>query len=117
MVESVKSENHGILGLVIHTKEDLYRAYMPFLERGGLFIPTKDQYELGEEIFLLLSLMGEPDKTPVTGKVVWQTPKNAQGGKVPGIGIQLSSDETELLKKIDTYLAGAHESGRQTLTI
>lgn len=117
MVESVTSENHGILGLVIHNKEDLYAAYMSFIEHGGLFVPTTDHYELGEEVFLLLSLMGEHDKIPVTGKVVWLTPEGAQGGKTPGIGIQLAEDENELLKKIDTYLAGAHESGRNTLTL
>ena len=117
MVESVTSENHGILGLVIHDKEDLYCAYMSFIERGGLFVPTTDAYELGEEVFLLLSLMGEHDKIPVTGKVVWLTPEGAQGDKTPGIGLQLADTETELLKKIETYLAGAHESGRSTLTL
>jgi type IV pilus assembly protein PilZ len=111
------TENHGVLGLVIHTKEDLYRSYMPYISQGGLFVPTADHYELGEEVFLVLSLMGEPDKIPVTGKVVWITPPGAQGGKVTGIGVQLAADETELLKKIETYLAGSQESGRRTYTL
>lgn len=106
--------SHGILSLAIETKEDLYKAYMPFVTNGGLFIPTPRAYQLGEEVFMLLSLMDEPDKLPVTGKVVWVTPKAAQGGRVPGIGIQLSQDDSALVRKIETYLAGSLSSGRRT---
>lgn len=77
--------SHGILSLAIETKEDLYKAYMPFITHGGLFIPTTRSYQLGEEVFMLLTLMEEPDKIPITGKVVWVTPKAAQGGKFRGL--------------------------------
>ena len=69
----------GILSLSIKDKAVLYSAYMPFITNGGLFIPTDKQYKLGEEIFLLLNIMDESDKIPVAGKVVWITPKGAQG--------------------------------------
>lgn len=109
--------SHGILSLTVSNKEDLYRAYMPFIGSGGLFIPTTRSYQLGEEVFMLLTLMDEPDKIPVAGKVVWVTPKGAQGGKTPGIGIQLSGDDAALVGKIETYLAGALGSGRRTNTL
>jgi type IV pilus assembly protein PilZ len=109
--------SHGILSLNIETKEDLYRAYMPFVTNGGIFIPTPRAYQLGEEVFMLLTLMDEPDKIPVTGKVIWVTPKAAQGGKHPGIGIQFSAEDTALVQKIETYLAGALSSGRRTNTL
>jgi len=109
--------SHGILSLTVSSKEDLYRAYMPFIGSGGLFIPTTRSYQLGEEVFMLLTLMDEPDKIPVAGKVVWVTPKGAQGGKTPGIGIQLSNDDAALVGKIETYLAGALGSGRRTNTL
>lgn len=109
--------SHGILSLNIETKEELYRAYMPFITNGGIFIPTPRAYQLGEEVFMLLNLMEEPDKIPVTGKVVWVTPKAAQGGKRPGIGIQFSAEDTLLVQKIETYLAGALGSGRRTHTL
>ncbi|MFT5722645.1 MAG: type IV pilus assembly protein PilZ, partial [Motiliproteus sp.] len=41
---------------------------------------TQRDYQLGEEVFMLLDLMEEPDKIPVSGKVVWVTPRGAQGG-------------------------------------
>ncbi len=109
--------SHGILSLNIETKEDLYRAYMPFVTNGGIFIPTPRAYQLGEEVFMLLTLMDEPDKVPVTGKVIWVSPNVAQGGKQPGIGIQFSAEDTALVQKIETYLAGALNSGRRTNTL
>jgi type IV pilus assembly protein PilZ len=109
--------SHGILSLKIEAKEDLYKAYMPFVTNGGIFIPTNRSYQLGEEVFMLLTLMDDPDKIPVTGKVIWVTPKAAQGAKKPGIGIQLSPEDTTLVQKIETHLAGALNSGRSTNTL
>lgn len=106
--------SHGILSLTIKSKDDLYMAYLPYITNGGLFIPTQRSYHLGEEVFMLLELMEEGDKIPVTGKVVWVTPKGAQGGRIPGIGIQLSPEDSTLVTKIETYLAGALNSERKT---
>jgi len=59
----------GILSLTIRDKSALYAAYMPFVNGGGLFIPTKKNYRLGEEVFMLLTLMEETEKIPVAGKI------------------------------------------------
>ena len=96
----------GILSLTIKDKAVLYAAYMPFIQGGGLFIPTGKQYELGEEVFMLLKLMDEPEKIPVAGKVVWITPKRAQGNRATGIGVQFSPQDDTAKKKIETFLAG-----------
>lgn len=109
--------SHGILSLTIKNKDELYRSFMPFVKDGGLFVPTQRNYHVGEEVFMLLDLMEEPDKIPVTGKVVWVTPRGAQGGKMAGIGIQLTSDDNTIVNKIETYLAGALNSGKPTLTM
>jgi type IV pilus assembly protein PilZ len=65
----------------------LYAAYMPFLRNGGLFIRTNKRFTLGEEVFVLLALMDEAEKIPITGTVVWVTPKGAQGNRQAGIGV------------------------------
>ncbi len=109
--------SHGILSLTIKNKDELYRSFMPFIKSGGLFVPTQRNYHVGEEVFMLLDLMDEPDKIPVTGKVVWVTPRGAQGGKMAGIGIQLMADDNTVVNKIETYLAGALSSGKPTLTM
>ena len=40
----------GLLTLTIKDKSALYLAYMPFVTNGGLFIPTKSSYQLGDEV-------------------------------------------------------------------
>jgi type IV pilus assembly protein PilZ len=108
----------GILSLTIKDKSALYAAYMPFVNGGGLFIPTKKNYRLGEEVFMLLTLMDETEKIPVAGKIVWITPQGAQGNRAAGIGVQFSEqDDGAARNKIETYLAGTMESERPTHTL
>lgn len=108
----------GILSLTIKDKSALYAAYMPFVTGGGLFIPTNKSYKLGDEVFMLLTLMEEPEKLPVAGKIVWITPKGAQGNRAAGIGVQFSDqDGGNARNKIETYLAGALTADRQTHTM
>ncbi len=112
------SPKQGILSLTIKDKSALYAAYMPFIKNGGLFIPTNKAYHLGDEVFMLLTLMNETEKMPVAGKIVWITPKGAQGNRAAGIGIQFSGQDGGTARsKIETYLAGALKSDRQTHTM
>ena len=82
-----EENKQGILSLTIKDRAVLYAAYMPFVRNGGLFVPTNKRYELGEEVFILLALMDEPEKMPINGTVVWITPKGAQGNRQAGIGM------------------------------
>jgi type IV pilus assembly protein PilZ len=59
----------------------LCSAYMPFITYGGLFIPTREKFELGESIIADIHLLDEPDRQQIKGVVVWLTPKGAQGGE------------------------------------
>ncbi len=52
----------GILSLKISDQNMLYHSFMPFLKNGGLFIPTNKPYQMGEEVFILLTLLDEPEK-------------------------------------------------------
>ena len=73
----------GILSLTIKDKSVLYAAVHAFIKEGGL-VYTSKQYQMGDEVFMLLKLMDEPEKVPVAGRVIWITPKGAQGNKVAG---------------------------------
>lgn len=108
----------GILSLAIKDKSSLYTAYMPFIKNGGLFIPTNKKYKIGDEVFMLLTLMDEKEKLPVAGKIVWITPTGSQGNRLAGIGVQFSDqDNGQIRNKIEGYLAGALKSDRQTHTM
>lgn len=108
----------GILNYAIKEKAALYAAFMPFIKNGGLFIPKDGQYKLGDEVFLLLTLMDEPAKLPVAGKVVWVTPQGSQGSRQAGIGIQFSEqDNGQTRRKIEGFLGGALSADRPTHTM
>lgn len=108
----------GILTLNIKDKSALYVSYMPFIKNGGLFIPTTKEYRLADEVFILLTLMDSAERLPVAGKVVWITPKGAQGKRAQGIGVQFSNqDGGATQKKIESLLAGALGADRPTHTM
>lgn len=117
-MEEGTDTRQGILSLTIKDKSALYAAYMPFVKGGGLFIPTKKRYNVGDEVFMLLSLMDEPEKIPVAGKIVWITPPGAQGNRAAGIGVQFSDqDDGAARNKIEGFLAGTLDSDRPTHTL
>ena len=109
----------GVLSLNIREKAALYAAYMPFLKGGGIFIPTNRHYQLGEEVFMLLSLMDDPQRIAVQGKVVWVTPEGVQGNRTQGIGVQFTNDETgaSARAQIETVLGEFLASNRPTHTM
>ena len=67
-----------MLALTIKDKVVLYNAYMPFIKNGGIFVPNKTDYEVGDEVFMLLNLMDEAEKIPIAGKVVWVAKKGVK---------------------------------------
>ena len=109
----------GVLSLNIREKSALYAAYMSALKNGGIFIPTNKPYRVGDDVFMLLSLLHDPNKLPVAGKVVWITPPSAQGNKTQGIGVQFNNDESGIAArtKIEGLLGGYLQSSRPTHTM
>ncbi|MFC5547129.1 PilZ domain-containing protein [Massilia aerilata] len=108
----------SVLSLAIKEKAALYAAYMPFLKNGGMFVPTNKPYKIGDEIYLILSLMDDPNKYPIAGKVAWITPAGANN-KAQGIGVHFPADETGQRAKlrIEEILGAALRSSRATHTL
>jgi type IV pilus assembly protein PilZ len=117
MSDARQNSRNGILSLTIKDKAVLYSAYMPFLDNGGLFVPTNKPYKIGDEVFMLLTLMDESEKIPIAGKVVWVTPRGAQGNRTAGIGVQFSDQDAVANSKIENHLAGSLSSDRPTHTM
>ena len=108
-----------VLSLAIKEKAALYAAYMPFLKHGGMFVPTVKPYKIGDEIYLILALMDDPNKYPIAGKVAWITPAGANNNKAQGIGVHFPDDETGHRAKlrIEEILGAALRSSRATHTL
>lgn len=106
----------GIINIDFDSKEELYKAYMPFVKNGGLFLPTTKSFSIGDELFIVLGLPQEPEKIPVSCRVVWITPVAAEGNRVPGIGLQFRDDGTAY-QQIETCLGGILKSEDTTYTM
>ena len=108
----------AVLSLAIKEKAALYAAYMPYLRNGGIFVPTNRPYKLGDEVYLILTIMDDPTKYPIAGRVVWISPAGGTA-RTPGIGVHFPGDESGIAarRRIEEVLGAAIKSGRQTHTI
>jgi len=109
----------SVLSLPIKEKAALYAAYMPFLTNGGIFVPTTKPYKIGDEIYLILTLMDDVAKYPIAGKIAWITPAGANNSKAQGIGVHFSGDESgrRVKQRIEEILGAALGSSRATHTL
>ena len=112
------SARPGVLSLAIKEKAALYAAYMPWVAGGGLFVPTSRAAQLGDDVYVILSLMDDPARVSLQGKVVWISP-TATAGRQQGIGLQFNKGEAseQARAKIENLLGSGLKSSRPTHTI
>ncbi|OGO91505.1 MAG: hypothetical protein A3F41_06340 [Coxiella sp. RIFCSPHIGHO2_12_FULL_44_14] len=103
----------------LKTEEALYRAYMPFVNKGGIFIPTENNISLGDKVKVSLLLPNEKEPIVFIGKVIWITPKSAnESHRTPGIGVELRGVEgMRARKKIELLLKNRLGSHQPTETL
>ena len=108
----------SVISLAIREKGALYAAYMPFVQGGGLFVPTTRHANVGDDLYLILTLLDETTKFAVPGKVVWLTPPGSTG-RQQGLGIQFGKTEAgeQVRSKIEELIGAALKSSRPTHTV
>lgn len=106
----------GIMSLALRDQMAMFNAYMPFVKGGGLFVETTKQFALGDEVFLLVEFMDQPEPIPVAASVIWVTPRGSTTYK-PGIGIQLTEENRDLMNSIETQVAEMLKSTKPTFTM
>lgn len=109
----------SIIQLAIKEKAALYAAYIPLFKEGGIFVPSTRDYQLGDDVYVLLTLPDDTQRYPVAGKVAWITPGRAAGNRIQGIGVRFPSDEKsrQLKTIIENMLGTLLASDRPTQTI
>ena len=109
----------SVIQLAIKEKAALYAAYIPLFKEGGVFIPTSREYQLGADVYVLMTLPDDTQRYPIAGKVAWVTPPRAAGNRTQGVGVRFPNDEkSRLLKLKIEEILGAHlASERPTQTI
>jgi len=117
-LNDMAAPRQGVISLSIKDKAMLHANYMPFVKGGGIFIPTEKTFELGDEVFLLLTILDDPERFAITGKVVWINHRTTPGGRQMGVGIQFSGVEgANLQKKVEAQLAGYIRAEQATNTM
>ena len=79
---------------------------------------TRD-YQLGDDVYVLLTLPDDTQRYPVAGKVAWITPGRAAGNRTQGIGVRFPSGEKsqQLKTIIEDMLGTLLSSDRPTQTM
>lgn len=119
MSTTASTPRPSVVQLAIKEKGALYAAYIPLFTEGGMFIPTTRDYQLGEDIYVLLTLPEDKQRYPIAGRVAWVTPARAAGNRTQGVGIQFPKDEKsrQLKARIEEILGSHLASERPTQTI
>lgn len=107
----------GLLQVNITDRATLQASYMPFVQGGGLFVPSRQEVKMGEEVFVLATLPNQAQKIPLTGKVIWLSHKQV-GNKPQGFAIQLSGEKGIYYKmEAEKLLAGSMSSDHPSFTM
>ncbi|MEK9743132.1 MAG: PilZ domain-containing protein [Gammaproteobacteria bacterium] len=97
-----------VLSVSINDARTLRAAFMPFLKNTGLFVPTNREYAMGDEVFLVLKLLGG-EQFALAGTVVWITPSGAQSSRTKGVGVQFKGPEGGRLRDRIIELIGTQD--------
>lgn len=93
-----------LLQLAIRDKVALHSHYMPFIQGGGVFVPTKKEFHLGDMTGVVIRFLDRGKKLVISGRVVWISPEGNSSG-MPGVGIQfVGASQASIKGAIDSYL-------------
>ncbi len=109
----------SVIQFTLKDLSGLSAAYIPILTDGGLFVPTNRDYQLGESVYVLLTLPDDPQRHPVAAKVAWITPANSTAGRSRGVGIRFGHDEMSaaLKTKIEAALSNFVSTDNSSQTV
>lgn len=70
--------------------KELQKSYMQFIKGGGLYLETKKEFNLGDQVQINLKLPETEETLEIPGKVIWVLPQHQQENDDSGVGVQLS---------------------------
>lgn len=107
----------NILKLVIPNKLELAKSYIKQFRHGGIFVRGSSAYELGDEVFLLITLSETNENIAVNGNVSWLSPISTVGYPA-GVGIQFGNDKVgiDAKTKIEIMLGGLLQNQQASYT-
>lgn len=118
-MSAYNAPNQYTLSIAIKDKNVLYATYMGFIKPdAGLFIPTKREFNPGDKLSLLLTILDEAEKYEIASKVIWITPTGVHGARAPGVGVQFEGSKAkDLNTRIKQILMLDVQSVKPTYTM
>lgn len=96
----------SIIPLRFKSLNQLHKSYMPWLKNGGLFVPTRRRFEMGQEFLMMVVLPDMEEKFPAAGVVAWLCPPDATDHPRPGAGLEFMDESGKALRyRIEALLA------------
>ncbi len=80
-----------------------FTGFTENISEGGLFIATEAPFEIGDELEVVLSLMGK-EATAYKVVVRWIRPPGAIGGLPAGMGVQFINLPEAETEKLQTFI-------------
>ena len=108
----------GILTCHIEDVATLYASYLSFVENGALFVPSTLAQQLGDEVFIAVTLPNSSERLPMNGKIVWIN-HTAQANRPAGFAVQIGTDAAgqKIKHEVERLLAGKIDSQLATYTM
>ncbi|MFZ2315044.1 MAG: PilZ domain-containing protein [Gammaproteobacteria bacterium] len=107
--------------VINYTMQDILElnlSYIPFVNHGGLFVPTPQQYSLGDLLWVELHFPDGKGELKIEGKVVWISPHHALHHVLPGVGIQFIGENASAVRtQIESMLDKSVDTGGYTYGI
>lgn len=119
MSTQTTTKRPAVLTMAVRGKAAAFLSYIPIIKGGGLFLPTNLKLSLGDPVLLILSVLDDPSRIPISGTVVWVNPEQTHGGRPQGLGVALPDNEVgaELRRRFEGLLGGALQSSRVSHTV
>ncbi len=108
----------GILSCHIEDAATLYASYLSFIDNGALFVRSDRVQQLGDEVFIAVTLPNSSERLPMNGKVVWIN-RRAQANRPAGFAVQIGKDASgqKIKIEVERLLAGKIDSQQATYTM
>lgn len=108
----------GVLICNLEDLDSLYASYLSFVDNGAIFVATNHTQNLGDEVFIAVTLPDSSERLPMNGKVIWINHK-AQGNRPAGFAVQFGNDVAgqNIKNKVERLLAGKIDSPQPTYTM
>ncbi|MEE9451670.1 MAG: PilZ domain-containing protein [Gammaproteobacteria bacterium] len=99
-LETNISDQDSAFDVTFNSESALYKAYMPFVKRGGLFVHSDTEQKLGQGVTLKIKLPTSNKIYTIVGKIIWITPKAAQNAKLASFGVEFSGESGQCLRVV-----------------